>query len=254
MEALGGLTALDLSTGNVAGARARIDARLATSPTPALLVLAARTYAASREFAAAESFLKKAIEKEPTLLPAYGMLGQLYLVQRRLGDAKRELSALASRQTRPVGALTMLGVICQLEGDIGKAEEQYSKALALDDKAAVAANNLAWLYADRGEKLDIALQLARTAVAGLPDSAEALDTLGWVYYKKALPNFSIEPFRQAAESDPENPTYHYHLGLALAKKGNAEGARQSLTRALKLKPDFDEAEDARAVLQALPAR
>jgi Tfp pilus assembly protein PilF len=45
MEALGGITALDLSTGNVVGARARIDGRLATDATPTLLVMAARTYA-----------------------------------------------------------------------------------------------------------------------------------------------------------------------------------------------------------------
>jgi tetratricopeptide (TPR) repeat protein len=254
MEAIGGLTALDLSTGNVAGARARIDARLATNATPALLVLAARTYAASRDLAAAEGFLKRAIEKEPTLLPAYGMLGQLYMVQRRFGDAKRELAALASRQTRPVGALTMIGVIFQLEGDTGKAEEHYRKALALDDKAAVAANNLAWLYAERGEKLDIALQLAQTAVAALPGSPEVADTLGWVYYRKGLPEFAIRPLKRAAETDPKNPTFHYHLGLALAKKGEAAAAKQCLGRALELKSDFEGAEDARAALRTLGSR
>ena len=48
----------------------------------------------------------------------------------------------------------------------------------------MAANNLAFLYADEGGNLDLALQLAQTAKQHLPNSAEVDDTLGWVYYKK----------------------------------------------------------------------
>jgi tetratricopeptide (TPR) repeat protein len=113
---------------------------------------------------------------------------------------------------------------------------------------------LAWLYAERGEKLDIALQLAQTAVAGLPDSAEAADTVGWVYYKKAIPDLAVAPFARAADSDPKNATYHYHLGLALAKAGYAAGAMQSLRPAIELKPDFEGAADARRMLEAIGSR
>jgi tetratricopeptide (TPR) repeat protein len=254
VDALGGLIALDLAAGNFANATARVEARLTTDQKPALLLLAARTYAAAKDLARAEGFLKKAVEKEPTLLPAYGMLGRLYVSQRRLADAKREFSSLASRQTRPVGALTMIGIIHQLEGNLPKAEEYFAKALAVDDKAAVAANNLAWLYAERGEKLDIALQLAQTAVAGMPDSPEVADTLGWVYYKKAMPDLAVQPLTRAAESDPKNPTHHYHLGLALAKAGDVNRARQCLRRALELKPDFEGSADAKATLTALASR
>ena len=45
--------------------------------------------------------------------------------------------------------------------------------------------------------------------------------------------------------------YHLHLGLAYAKSGNAESARQSLGRALALKPDVAGAQEARTVLESL---
>ena len=55
----------------------------------------------------------------------------------------------------------------------------------------------------------------------------------------------------ARDRAPSNPLYHYHLGLAYAKQGDHDRARAALQRALKLKPDFNGAEDARAQLAAL---
>ena len=55
----------------------------------------------------------------------------------------------------------------------------------------------------------------------------------------------------AAEKVPGNPTFQYHLGLAYAQTGDKAAAREALGRALKLKPDFEGAEDARQVLRTL---
>ncbi len=77
-------------------------------------------------------------------------------------------------------------MILQMEGKNAEAQKQYEKVMTLDPRAPVAANNLAWIYAESGANLDVALQLAQTAKAGLPDSPEVDDTLGWVYYKKDL--------------------------------------------------------------------
>jgi hypothetical protein len=77
-----------------------------------------------------------------------------------------------------------VGLLYQLQNNPDQARAAYQRALALDPNAPVAANNLAQLYVDRNENLDVALQLAQTAKAGLPNSHEVDDTLGWIYYKK----------------------------------------------------------------------
>ena len=123
--------------------------------------------------------------------------------------------------------------------------------LEIDPRAAVAANNLAWIYAQDGGNLDIALQLAQTAKSQLPDQPEFNDTLGWIYYKKDLATLAIPPLQQSVEKDPKNPVYHYHLGLAYAKSGDKGKAKSSLEQALKLKPDFEGAAEARKVLASL---
>ena len=79
----------------------------------------------------------------------------------------------------------MLGTILDLQGKKQEAKARYNRALQIDPRAAVAANNLAWIDANtEGANLDVALQLAQTAKAQLPNQHEIDDTLGWIYYKK----------------------------------------------------------------------
>ena len=145
----------------------------------------------------------------------------------------------------------MAALILQAQGKDEEARQRYERIVEANPRAAVASNNLAWMYASRGEQLDRALQLAQAAKAELPDHPEVNDTLGFVYLKKQLPSLAIPPLRLAVEKDPGNPAFHYHLGLAYAETGDKAAARQALEQALKLKADFDGADDARKVLQTL---
>ena len=145
----------------------------------------------------------------------------------------------------------MAALILQAQGKDEEARRRYERLVEANPRAAVAANNLAWMYASRGEQLDRALQLAQAAKAELPDHPEVNDTLGFVYIKKQLPSLAIPPLRLAVEKVPGNPLFHYHLGLAYSQTGDKAAARQALEQALKLKPDFEGAEDARKVLGTL---
>jgi tetratricopeptide (TPR) repeat protein len=235
VEATSGLAALDTTSGDFAAARSRIETALKAQPNnPELLLVAARNHAAAKDLVAAEQALKKALELEPALLAGYTMLGQLYLSQGRLADARREFEALADRHAKPVAALTMLGIIAEMERNAPKAQEHFERAVELDPRAAIAANNLAWLYAEKGDRLDYALQLAQTAVQVLPKAGEAHDTLGWVYFKRNTAGPSIAAFRQAISLSPKNASYHYHLGLAYSLGEEPEHARTSFSQALSL--------------------
>lgn len=251
LEALGGLVALDLAVKNYASARMRVDARIADKPSAPLLILAARTYASGGDMAAAEKFLRQALNLDNTSLAAYGGLGQLYLSQGKLAAARAEFEAVVARSPESVAALTMVGIILQAEGNESQARDRFEQVLRIDPEAAVAANNLAWMYASTGGNLDVALQLAQTAQRKLPGVTAVSDTLGFIYYKKNLASLAVSTLKVCTEQEPGNPTYQYHLGLAYASAGDAARAAQALTRALKLKPDFDEAREARDRLTSL---
>jgi tetratricopeptide (TPR) repeat protein len=222
--------------------------------TGPLLMLAARTYAAAGDEKGTEDLLRRAVQTDPGLLQAYAALGQLYVKQKRIDGARAEFENLAKRDPKPAGALTMLGTIEQMQGNGAAAKTHYERALEADPDAAVAANNLAWMYATQGGNLDVALQLAQTAKRRLPDNADVNDTLGYIYYKKDLQPQAIAAFKASLEKDAKSAVYHSHLGLAYAKAGDVSNARQHLTTAFKLQANFDGAAEAKKVLESLPAQ
>jgi Flp pilus assembly protein TadD len=200
-------------------------------------MLAARTYAATGDMATAEQYLRRVISKDASYLQAYSALGQLYLRQRRLDAALAEFDALAAKDPKPVAALTLAGMILQAQGKNGGARAKFERVMQIDASAPVAANNLAWMLAESGGDLNVALQLAQTAQRGLPDSPEVINTVGFVYYKKGLYSSAIPALKKSAELAPSNPMYHLHLGLAYAKSGDMALARKAMQQALDLKPD-----------------
>jgi tetratricopeptide (TPR) repeat protein len=251
-DALDRLLWLDVQERKLGPARARIEAAESAAPrNAALKVIAARTYASTGDLPAAERSLKQAIEVDPNSLQAYDGLARVYAMQQRLPEASAEFDTLAQRQPKAIGPRVLAGVLLQLQNKPDEAKIRYQKALEIDPRAAVAANNLAWLYAERNENLDIALQLAQTAKAQLPASYEVDDTLGWVYYKKGLSTLAVAAFQRSVQLQPDNASYVGHLGLAYAQSGDKVKARQSLERALKLKADFDGADEARKVLKSI---
>jgi len=213
--------------------------------------VASRVYAADRDTTAAERVLRKAITVDPASLQAYGLLGRLYLEQQRLGDARREFEALASRQPRLVAAHTMVGILSEIQQDRVAARAAYERALVVDARAAVPANNLAWMLAESGQDLDRALELAQTAKAGLPDTPAVDDTLGLAYYKKGLYSQAIAAFQSSTAQEPGNAAFQLRLGLAYMKGGRWQDSTKTLREALRLNPHVTGADEARKALEAM---
>ena len=246
------MVATDFAEGHKAQARARIEAALESSPdNAALRMLAGRTFSTLNDLPRAEAELRKAIQLDPSSLAAYSLLGKVYIAQRKLDDATREFDTVAQKDPRALGARTMAAMLADAQGRHDDARARYERILQADPHAAVAANNLAWIYASDGGNLDVALQLAQTAKAALPDSPEVNDTLGWVYCQKKLYTLAVPQLTAAVRRNPENPVYKYHLGVAYAGAGDTEHAKKALQDALALHANFPGADDAKKVLGSL---
>jgi putative PEP-CTERM system TPR-repeat lipoprotein len=252
MDALTGLVMLDIGTRQPAEAIKRIEERLTRTPNAANVhMLAARAKLANKDQAGAEVSLRKAIELDSSLLQAYGLLGGIYLSQKKPDEAIAEFERVVAKQPKNISAHTMIGMILQAQGKGAEAQKRYEQIVSMDSRAAVASNNLAWMYAEADINLDQALTLAQAAKAQLPDQPEVNDTLGYVYLKKNLATLAVPPLRLSVEKDPKNPIYHYRLGVAYSKTGDKDGARKELQEALKLNSAFPGADDAKQILASL---
>ena len=162
-----------------------------------------------------------------------------------------EYNAAIKKDPNSLPAHMGLGIIYELQKKPDKAKEFYQKALKVNPKFAPAANNLAYLYAERGENIDEALNLAQSAKEQFPDDPHISDTLGWVYYKKNIFSRAIVYLNEAVEKLKDSPTVHFHLGMAYYKNGDKENAKKELKRALELDSKFPGSEEARATLKEI---
>jgi putative PEP-CTERM system TPR-repeat lipoprotein len=251
-EARAGLVLIDLAAKKVTEARTRVEAALTLTPNDArLLALAASIFAATGDSGRAEQVLHHAITLDASNIQVRTMLARLFMSQQKLEEARAQFDELAKRRpdtTAATTAQTMVGLILSAQKRPDEAQRQYEQILATSPREVVAANNLAWLYAERGGNLDVALGLAQTAAQQDPDDPAINDTLGWVFYKKGLTSHAVAALRRSVEKAPANPLYRYHLGLAFAKNGDQASAKQALQKALTLNPNFEYSSDARKVL------
>ena len=192
-------------------------------------MLAARVEFAARDLDAAEPFLQRVLELDPLALDAYYLLADIH---RRRGNTDRVRAeyqrAIERRPDAVVPTRTMLGLIEQAEGRTAEAEQQYRAALARDARAGVAANNLAWLLAERGQ-MDEARRLAETAARELRGRAEAQHTLGWVMLKQGRPGEAIRPLEDSVRLAPDRAQYRDDLTRARREAKAQKAAQKART-------------------------
>jgi tetratricopeptide (TPR) repeat protein len=170
----------------------------------------------------------------------YLRIGETY---RRKGDLNGAVQALQkARETLPdnIVVLSTLALTLDGAGRRPEAKQVYEATLKLDPNNAVALNNLAYLLAESNGDLDDALTKAQRAKQLLPNLYEISDTLGWIYLKKNLADQAIDVFKDLVVKQPNHSTYHYHLGMAYAQKGDKSKAVEQLKEALKYNPAKEE--------------
>jgi tetratricopeptide (TPR) repeat protein len=88
------------------------------------------------------------------------------------------------------------------------------------------------MLADRGERLDEAIQLITRALEADPHNGSYLDSLGWAWFKKGDPVKARGYLQQAADQLPRNSVVQDHLGDVLLALGDRPGAAAAWERAL----------------------
>jgi Flp pilus assembly protein TadD len=199
----------------------------------------------------AEAAYLRAIELDPRLPGPYLELARLYGAGGRYDQALAKTDEALKANPRNLGALMLAGTLRERHGDPARAEASYGKALDVNPRFAPAANNLAYLLAERGAEMERALQLAQTAKEVAPDDPRIADTLGWIFYKRGVYQRAVTLLKESAEKLPDNPVIQYHLGMAAAKVGERETARKALASAVGSPQAFPGKEEARRLLGEL---
>jgi len=146
----------------------------------------------------------------------------------RWQDLAREGAAASARFPDSRDILFARGAALERLGEAAAAEDVFLRLLEADPGDASAANYLGYMWADRGENLDRAVELISLAVGSEPDNVAYLDSLGWVHFRLGNLDEAERWLRRAVELDGSEAdgTMLCHLGeVLLAKQQRDEGRR-----------------------------
>jgi len=140
-----------------------------------------------------------------------------------------------------------------------EAELDFRKGLAFDPDNASIENDLGYMYADRGIKLDEAVTILKKAVNSDPQNYAFLDSLAWAYYKQGQYAMAEDYERRASQRMTSDPTLLDHLGEIEAKNGKLQQAIADWDKSLQaystsLGADADPADVARVQHKVESAR
>jgi tetratricopeptide (TPR) repeat protein len=164
-------------------------------PSATLMEIAGRLYAEHDWHADAERCFRRTLSIDPKRATAAAALAQLFAAR---GD-----TAAAAQSARRMGGKTaalVSGLSAQDRNDAQAAITEYETAVREGEHSGIAANNLAWLYAQQGTSLDRALMLAEQARTLAPDNAAVLDTVGVVHLRRREYSQAMEVLKQALAS------------------------------------------------------
>ncbi len=216
-----------------------------------ILNLKANLLLATQKIDEGKRVLKESIEKNPAYITPYLTLAKILLSENKTDETIDLYKTLIEKRPDQPSPHSLIGTLYEKQQKFDLAEDHYKKALAINPDYIPAVNNLAFLYAEQNRELNTALDLARQAKERIGKLPAIMDTLGWVYYKKTLYDSAVTEFEACIEKEPENPIFHYHLGLALNKLGEYIKAETALNKALELQKDFTGSDEAKKVLNQL---
>ncbi len=148
-------------------------------------------------------------EPEPLVLYLYAA------AQRLTGDlAGAEATARRLRTAAPEDprGMYVLAQVLEARGDMAGAEEALRDLLKRDPKDATALNYLGYMFAERGQRLDEAVELVQRALKLEPENPSFLDSLGWAYFKQGKLDLADAPLTTAASKMPNSSVVQEHLG------------------------------------------
>ena len=202
----------------------------------------------------APQFARKLLANYPNHWEVLYLNGILESREGRYEPARLHLVRSVAANPTSFKAHNALGTVLAQLGDLPAAREHLEKAIALGDNQPEVEYDLAKVLQRLGEPAQARetlrvyqrlknLQSAKTQAAGKAEVGDQAIAAGNAAQAASL-------YREALESDPDEPLLRYKLAKALDKLQDFAGEKTELQQAIKLNPDLAEAQNQMGYLAA----
>jgi tetratricopeptide (TPR) repeat protein len=209
-----------------------------------------------RDLKKAGEWMEYAVKLAPESAKARIGIASWLLEQGRADEARAHVEAAAKLDPKSNDVRRLVGMAARQRKDYAAAE-QVLQALAQESPGdAGVRNQLAMVLAEQADdaRRRRAIELAELSVHQDPNSADALTTLGIVYYRNKRLDDAAKILQSVFTSGRGNSDGAYVLALALADQGHPENVAHLLKTALDAQGLFVFRNDAQQWLDRLSAK
>lgn len=198
----------------------------------------AHLYKTTGKLDVAVETMEKAIKAQDDVPQLYSYYATLLDEQREFKKAVKMLSAAVERFPTNTQLRFFFGT---MEDRVGNSQEtivQMNKVLEQDKDHVQALNYLAYTYAETGNHLDQAAELASHALSLQPNDGYILDTMGWIRFKLGKLDEAIKFLELAVKARPDEAIIAEHLGDAYLRHQMWQKAQKSYQKAAQMESDL----------------
>lgn len=225
-------------------ALAAIDAMEKKIPNnPATFNLQGNAYLGKQDWINARKSFEQALAIDPAFFPAAASLAKLDLRDKNPAAASKRFQNILDKDKNNLQAMMALAELAS----INKQEKDYIYWLkkAAETHPSISAPHvaLARFYMSKKDPQQ-ALAQANDAINANPNDPEALNLLGALQLATDDKINAIATFTKLTEKDKQSADAYLHLALAQMADAKLPDARVNLQKALQLKPDHLQSQDA----------
>ena len=190
-----------------------------------------------KQFAMAEGYIKKSLEKAPQNPAAYVQLGNLRMAQKKPAEAQKAYQQGLDQDPNSSDALGGVLNVYLLQKQPDKAIATANAQLAKNPKSSAFHIMLGHLLVDQKKDLAGAEAEFKRAAELDKNNVEALVSLGMVQNQRGAADQALATYLDASKANPKEVIFYLLAGGIYENQRNWDKAKQVYQKVLELQPD-----------------
>ena len=191
-----------------------------------------------RDLGGARKSFERALELQPTYMPAVANLARLDLREKKADAARKRYEAVLQKEPNNEQAMLGLAVLMRITGAKAEEIDRLLKRAVAAAPTSVAARSALINFHLRNRDAKAALAAAQEANAALPKNAAVVQMLGVTQLAAGETRQALGSFQRLAELAPKSPQPHLQMARVHLAEKKPDEAIRALRAALALQPDL----------------
>jgi len=193
----------------------------------------------------AEKKIKDVLNKDPSVLEARYILGNIYSKQKKYDEAIEEYKKALEVDPEYYESIFGIALAYKKSGKDDEAIVGFKRLIEIDPKDTKPLLHLGNIYEEQGE-LDAAMRYLKSAVTIDPEVPVFHNNLGALYLKKKMYDLAEKEIKTALSIERSIPLFNAHFNMALLHEARGdfdlavvEYKKEQETSPFNYKPDFN---------------